>query len=155
MRLDTSAVIKLLSISLVFYFKLLCCQHRCLKCPVVLTSGVLFLDWNFWPFLEIFKNFQKSLKVCKINDFTLFCKSCLKLQRPQIKKMFTSIFNTYHCAPILCCTTTDLGIFSTVVLFLEFLNLWEPICESWICESPDALQSIMVKCRQKTRSEKL
>ena len=25
--------------------------------------------------------------------------------------MFSSIFNTYHGAPILCCTTTDLYIF--------------------------------------------
>jgi len=25
--------------------------------------------------------------------------------------MFASIFNTYHGAPILCCTTTDWGIF--------------------------------------------
>jgi len=25
--------------------------------------------------------------------------------------MFSSIFDTYHVAPILCCTTTDLGIF--------------------------------------------
>jgi len=25
--------------------------------------------------------------------------------------MFASIFNTYHGAPILCCTAKDLGIF--------------------------------------------
>jgi len=27
------------------------------------------------------------------------------------KKMFASIFNACQCAPILWCTTTDLGIF--------------------------------------------
>jgi len=34
--------------------------------------------------------------------------------------MFGSIFNTYHGAPILCCTTTDFGIFG--VAFVRALN---------------------------------
>jgi len=41
--------------------------------------------------------------------------------------MFGSIFNSYHGAPILCCTTTNLGIFDTVlgifgVAFVRALN---------------------------------
>jgi len=36
-------------------------------------------------------------------------------------KMLSSIFNIYQGALILCCTTTDLRICSTV-LFLEFLE---------------------------------
>jgi len=53
------------------------------------------------------------------------------------KKMFTSVFKAYQGALILCCSTTDLGI-----LYYCSWNFW-----SCICESPDALQSIMVKCK--------
>ena len=42
--------------------------------------------------------------------------------------MFGSIFNTYHGAPILSCTTTDLGIFGTV------RGIWSCICESLVEE---------------------
>jgi len=48
--------------------------------------------------------------------------------------MFGFIFNTYYGAPILCCTTTDLGIFMYnrecfgTVGYLAFLqlHLWKP-----------------------------
>jgi len=61
------------------------------------------------------------------------------------KKMFASIFKAYQSALILCCSTTDLGIF--------YYCYWN--FGSCICESPDDLQSIMVKCRQRVSSEKL
>ena len=143
MRLDTSAIIKLLSISLIFYFKLFYCQRdvwNALQCSLL---GILFLDSNYWPFLGIFYEFSE--KICKINDFTFILKNMFETPKAINKKMFASIFKAYQSALILCCTTIDLGIF-----YYCSWNFW-----SCICESPDALQSIMVKCRQKARSEKL
>jgi len=61
------------------------------------------------------------------------------------KRVFASIFKAYQGVLILCCSTTDLGIF-----YYCTWNFW-----GCICKSPVALQSIMVKCRQRARSEKL
>ena len=68
--------------------------------------------------LNLIRDFQKILKTCKMNHFSLFCKTALVL------------FLTLYGALILCCTTTDIrifkckiGVFGTV---LESLHLWEP-----------------------------
>ena len=67
----------------------------------------LFNKWavltDFVPRLELFspfRDFWKSMKMCEMNCFSLFCKWYLVL-------FLTFIIRT----PILCCTTTDLGIF--------------------------------------------
>jgi len=62
------------------------------KRPVLLR--ILSLDWDY------FRDFRESLKKCKNKSFQFI-----------LQIMFSSIFNTYHGAPILCCTTTDLYIF--------------------------------------------
>ena len=48
--------------------------------------------------------------------------------------MFASIFNAYQCAPILCCITTDLGIFSTVLgnFGAEFVRALMPCNLLWL-----------------------
>ena len=69
--------------------------------PTVLT----FRD--FAPRLELltlFRDFRRSMKMCEMNYFSLFCKSYLVL-------FLTFIIGT----PILCFTTTDLGMFGTVL----------------------------------------
>jgi len=80
---------------------------------------ILPLDWNFWPFLEIFRDFQKSLRMFEMNYFSCFCKSFLVL-------FLRIIIGT----PILRCTITDLSYFW--YCSRDFL--------SWICES-HALQA--------------
>jgi len=50
--------------------------------------------------LTLFRDFRRSMKMCEMNYFSLFCKSYLVL-------CLTFISG----APVLRCTTTDLGIF--------------------------------------------
>ena len=68
-------------------------------------SALTFRD--FVPRLELltlFRDFRRSMKMCEMNYFSLFCKSYLVL-------FLTFIIGT----PILCCAITDLGIFGTVL----------------------------------------
>jgi len=46
---------------------------------VLSLLGILSLDWNFWPFLGMFRDLRKSMKMCKMNYFSLFWKSYLVL----------------------------------------------------------------------------
>jgi len=82
------------------------------------TSAPTFRD--FVPRLELlssFRDFRKSMKLCEMNYFSLFCKWYFIL-------FLTFIIRT----PILCCTTADLGIFWYCSRYF---------C-SCICESPES-----------------
>ena len=64
---------------------------------------LLTLFSDFLGILGIFRDFRKSTKKRKMNYFSLFCKSYLL------------IFSTF-IMPLLCCSSTDLGIFYTVLV---------------------------------------
>ena len=68
-------------------------------------------------FLTLFRDFWKRMKMCEMNHFSSFCKSYLVL-------FLKFIIGT----SILCCITTDLGIF------------WYCSTDFWscFCESPDS-----------------
>jgi len=84
--------------------------------PSKMSSALTVRD--FVPRLELlspFRDFRKSMKVCEMNYFSLFCKWYLVL-------FLTCIIRT----PILCCTTTDLGIFWYCSRDFWSCKLWEP-----------------------------
>jgi len=56
--------------------------------------------------------------------------------------MFSSIFNLYHGTPILCCTTTDLGIF-----WYGSRDFWSCICESPGCGADYSLLELIARTK--------
>ena len=101
----------------VIYDETVCLQAGNFTTPA--NSALTFRD--FVPRLELltlFRDFRRSMKMCEMNYFSLFCKSYLVL-------FFTFIIGT----PILCCTTTYLGIF-----WYCYRDFWSFICEREPCQ---------------------
>jgi len=78
---------------------------------VLLLSGILSLDWNFWPF---FMDFRKSMKMFEMHYFSLFFKSYLVLFLTFIMAL------RFYAGPL-----QILGFFGTV-LEIFWIAFWEP-----------------------------